>query len=348
MKGGWIPCLNKELISVQASQNQDVIRIYYYQPQRSSFMSKAITITLTLLLQVFTNNIYAEQKALITRHDGSSIDYYLKENSGETLLVLLQGSDCNSVVHNKTINETFSEVIPGADILTIDKYGVSESLHWNPSGDSVGCPKSYFTYDSPKQRTNDYLQVIDELRNNSGYRNIVLLGGSEGALVAAMVAAKNNYITAVVSLNGGGRFFIDDILYSMSHELPPQALEEAQKGIREFHTVISNSDDMEVQMSGHGFQWWKSMLTLDQAEILMKVQAPLLVIQAELDKSVSPILAAKQAELISQKKNNFEYLPFEGIDHKFKDSKGKSHASEVINSIQEWLKKLERKGDLHF
>ena len=251
----------------------------------------------------------------------------------------MQGSDCNSVSHSTVINQQFSRVIPNADIVTVEKYGITESVTWNPDGDSIDCPEVYLTNDSPKQRVNDYLQVIDLLQEQGGYKDVVLLGGSEGAVIAAMVASENKAVSAVISINGGGRFFIDDIVYSMSLDLPPQAFKEAEKGIRAFHKAITHSDSMAVQMSGHGFLWWKGMLDIDQTEYLLSVKAPLLVVQSELDRSVSPVLAAEQSNILRQKKRHFEYLTLKGMDHKFKDPDGVSQVMDVIELIRLWVRK---------
>ena len=176
-------------------------------------MKRLSIVSLTFLLSA-CNLLNADGNSDDTsfkRKDGSSITYYLNSKSSETLLVLIQGSDCNSVAHNTTINNHFSKLIAGADILTVEKYGITQQLTWNPSGDSAECPKSYYIHDSPKQRVQDYLQTIHALKQRNNYQSIILVGGSEGALVAAMIAAKSDFVSAVVSINGGGQFFLDDV-----------------------------------------------------------------------------------------------------------------------------------------
>ncbi|CAA0103295.1 Uncharacterised protein [BD1-7 clade bacterium] len=315
----------------------------------TQFLTAAAIISALVLA---ANTTLANPNIKIHREDGSPITYYLKKNSSKTLLVLLQGSDCNSVAHNEMINHQFSKAIPNSDVLTVEKYGITQAVRWNASGDSADCPESYITHDSPQQRANDYLQVIARVNSRNDYDDIVVLGGSEGALVAAMVAANNTNVTALISLNAGGRFFIDDVLYNMQLELPPQAFDEAEQGFRAFADKIIHSESIPIQMSGHGYQWWKHMLTIDQTDILSSVKAPTLLIQAALDQNVSPALAADQARVLSKPKNqvessvnrqansNFKYVSFEGVDHKFKDQQGKIRAHEVVLAIQEWYEDL--------
>ena len=36
----------------------------------------------------------------------------------------------------------------------------------------------------------------------------------------------------------------------------PEAFEEAKTGFLEFKKVVTNSENMDINMSGHGFRWW--------------------------------------------------------------------------------------------
>lgn len=280
---------------------------------------------------------YAEEGVPLTRPDGSAITFYLDKKGGRHLLVLMQGSDCNSVVHSKVINDRFATMLDDADVLTVEKYGLTRSVSWKGLGDSSECPASYYEHDSPQQRADDYLRVMSWLDDQFHYDHITLLGGSEGALVAAMVASRSDAVSAVISLNGGGRFFVDDVLHSMEIELPPAAFEEAKQGFLAFAASVEAAENMDLVMSGHGFRWWKSMLAADQTELLLSIRAPLLIIQSELDKSVSPKLAYDQARMLMQNRNNVEFLTVKGVDHKFHDSSGKDRTSAVVSSVKEWL-----------
>lgn len=303
-------------------------------------MYKSLAIIMALLLFAI-QDVFAEGGELLTRADGSEITFYLDKKEGRHLLVLMQGSDCNSVVHSKVINDRFATVLDDADVLTVEKYGLIGSVPWDGSGDSPECPKAYFKHDSPQQRADDYLRVMSWLDDQFHYDHITLLGGSEGALVAAMVASRSDAVSAVISLNGGGRFFVDDVLHSMELELPPAAFEEAKQGFLAFATSVEAAENMDLVMSGHGFRWWKSMLAADQTELLLSIRAPLLIIQSELDKSVSPKLAYAQAKILMENRNNAEFRTVKGVDHKFHDLSGKDRSSEVVSSVKEWLGSLQ-------
>ncbi|MBN3492174.1 alpha/beta hydrolase [Vibrio neptunius] len=275
---------------------------------------------------------------VIERQDGSSLTYYLTrtaQNPSDTLLVIMQGSDCNSVSHNTTINDLFSQTLPEADLLTVEKYGLNQAIRWNPDGDSPDCPTAYIQKDSPTQRAADYQQVLEKLENN--YEHIIVLGGSEGAVVAAMVASQVPSVDTLVSLNAGGRFFVDDVLYNMEQTMPPEAFMEAKNGFLGFQQALVSSETMDINMSSHGFAWWKEVLTLDQKSILERVSADTLILQSERDINVSPEQAIRQAEQLMQSRSNVSFVLLAGLDHAFKNQRGESETLSVIKQIQAWL-----------
>ncbi|MEH0090679.1 alpha/beta hydrolase [Vibrio alginolyticus] len=276
----------------------------------------------------------------IERQDGSSLIYYLTktaENPSNTLLVIMQVSDCNSVSHSTTINDLFSQTAPEADLLTVEKYGLNQAIRWNPDGDSPDCPTAYIQKDSPTQRTADYRQVIERLESN--YEHIIVLGGSEGAVVAAMVASQVPSVDSLVSLNAGGRFFVDDVLYNMEQTMPSEALIDAKNGFLGFQQAVVSAETMDINMSSHGFAWWKEMLTLDQRTILERVSADILILQSERDINVSPDQAKRQAEQLMQSRSNVSFVLLAGLDHAFQNQRGESEIPAVIKQIRAWLER---------
>lgn len=83
---------------------------------------------------------------LLPRPDGSAIAYYLQRHdparAANSLLVVAQGSDCNSVAHNRAIHRYLRHALPGADLLTVDKYGIEVSLPYRDDDGSerADCP----------------------------------------------------------------------------------------------------------------------------------------------------------------------------------------------------------------
>ncbi|KKC98892.1 alpha/beta hydrolase [Photobacterium halotolerans] len=300
-------------------------------------MFKRLVFMVVAVVSVVSLPVFSMGIEALKRSDGSAITYYLTGRGSDRLLVLIQGSDCNSVFHNTNINDNFSQVMDDADILMVEKYGIDQRLSWNPDPERTDCPDAYLQQDSPLQRVDDYLTVLDQLDQDNRYAQIILLGGSEGALVANLLAAKSDKVTAVVALNGGGRFFIDDVLYNMQSQMPPQAFSEAEQGFRQFSQSVLQSQGMDITVSGHGYHWWKDMLTADQQQILQAIDVPVLLIQAEEDTHVDPHAFESMVKALKQTTPHIQPRTYAGLDHAFKDAQGQSQVERVLADIRVWI-----------
>lgn len=300
--------------------------------------------TIYLLLLFLTCSTSAQEVMTRTasRDDGSPISYYLVQHTHDTdtLLLILQGSDCNSVLNINSILSDYKDVWPEADLLLIEKYGIDSKLKYSTDPARKDCPAQYLEKDSPAQRVADIKAVLDTVRKNGQYKTLILLGGSEGAVIANLVTAAVDYIDASVAFNGGGRWFIDDVSHSIAvkHNNPEEARKEID-GFKGFAQHVLNSKPFDLEVSGHGYHWWQQMLSIDQLDTLIKVNSPLLIIQGGMDASVSP---QKTDELMQRLKDlgksNIEYRRYEALDHGFKNSDGKSLRKEVVSDMNIWLK----------
>jgi dienelactone hydrolase len=278
----------------------------------------------------------------VSRDDGSFISYYLVQHAHDTdtLLLILQGSDCNSVLKIESILTEYKNVWPEADVLLIEKYGINRKLKYSSDPARKDYPAQYLEKDNPAQRVADINTVLDIVRKDGQYKKLILLGGSEGAVIANLVSADIDYLDATIAFNGGGRWFIDDVSHSIAvkHKNP----EEARKEIDDFKGFaehVLNNKPFELDVSGHGYHWWQQMLSIDQLDTLKKVKSPLLIVQGGMDTSVSP---QKTDELVQRLKelgkNNIEYRRYEALDHGFKDSDGENQRNEVVSDMNSWLK----------
>lgn len=298
-------------------------------------------IYLLLLFLTFTNSAEDITTRTASRGDGSPISYYLVQHSHDTdtLLLILQGSDCNSVLKIDSILTDYKNVWPQANLLLIEKYGIDQGLKYSKDAERKDCPAQYLEKDSPAQRVADIKTVLDIVRKDGQYKKLILLGGSEGAVIANLVTADVDYIDATIAFNGGGRWFIDDVSYSIAvkHNNPEEARKDID-GFKGFAEHVLNSKPFELEVSGHGYHWWQQMLSIDQLDTLKKVNSPLLIVQGGMDISVSP---QKTDELLQRLKdlgkNNIEYRRYEELDHGFKDSNGKSQRKEVVTDMNIWL-----------
>lgn len=298
---------------------------------------------ISLLLLLLTCSVSAKDIMTRTasRDDSSHISYYLVPHSydTDTLLLILQGSDCNSVLKIDSILTDYKNVWPETDVLLIEKYGINRKLKYSTDPARKDCPAQYLEKDSPAQRVADIKAVLDTVRKDGQYKRFILLGGSEGAVIANLVTADVDYIDATIAFNGGGRWFIDDVSHSIAvkHKNPEEARKEIDD-FRGFAEHVLNNEPFELDVSGHGYHWWQQMLSIDQLDALKKVKSPLLIIQGGRDTSVSP---QKTDELVQRLKelgkNNIEYRRYEALDHGLKNSDGRNLRKEVIRDINIWL-----------
>ena len=276
-----------------------------------------------------------------SRDDGSPISYYLVPHSydADTLLLILQGSDCNSVFKIDSILTNYKNVWPEADILLVEKYGIDKGLTYSTDPARKDCPAQYLEKDSPAQRVADIKVVLDTVRKDEQYKTFIILGGSEGAVIANLVSADVDYIDATIAFNGGGRWFIDDVSHSIAvkHKNPAAARKDIDD-FKGFAEHVLNSKPFELEVSGHGYHWWQQMIYLDQLDTLQNVKSPLLIIQGGRDTSVSP---QKTDELMQHLKelgkSNIEYRRYKELDHGLKNSDGESQRKEVVKDMNIWL-----------
>jgi len=277
----------------------------------------------------------------IQRSDSSNIDYYIdyhrEPGSSRSLLVFLHGSSCNSVVNIPSIALDYRNISPTSDFLVIDKYGIDQSLSYDDSDQRNDCPIEYIEKDSPSQRVSDARRVIDHLKSN--YDHIIVVGGSEGAVITNLLVGQTPYISAAISFNGGGRWFLDDVVHNIRVTSPsPEAAADSIAGFRGFAHHVINNRPSDIQVSGHGAKWWQEMLSLDQLEVIRSVEPKLLIIQATEDKSVSAE-AVDDLVLQVESKKNIEYIRLVGMNHGFVDGGGTSHRKLVVSKMRQWLDK---------
>lgn len=300
---------------------------------------------LLLLLPINVTAALPDPIALTAkRSDGSTISYYIYERSkghqSQVLLLVLQGSDCNSVVRIKSIFSDYMNVWPEADLLLVEKYGIHQDLSYSPLAERKDCPHAYLEHDNPKQRVNDIDVVLNAIGKDHTYKRVVVLGGSEGAVIANLLAAENGDVDAVISFNGGGRWFFDDVLHSIASEHPgTKASRDSMEGFKGFSQHVLNSEPFEMNVSGHGYGWWHQMLSIDQLSVLGKVKVPLLVVQGGMDKLVSPQKVNDlMTALKAAGKHNIKYLFYKNLDHHFDASDGQSGTGKVISDMNAWLR----------
>ena len=307
-------------------------------------MMKVISVFTLLMSVSFTANAQLSEinKFEIARSDGSSIDYYIRKDApiihSNTILMVLQGSDCNSILHIDSVDD-LKLAWPGADLLLIEKYAITSELAYSKNNERQDCPMDYLKTDSSDQRVSDIFQVIKEVDATGSYDYFLMIGGSEGAVVANIVASRTDLIDATASFNGGGRWFLDDVIHSIKYGKPDTAALKAEiEGFTGMANHLITNTELEMVISGHGSRWWRSTLQLDQLKQLAKVKSPMLILQSEQDQSVSVTSADKMIDsLINSGQKNISYQKYPNLDHSFRNAAGESKLADVVKDIRQWF-----------
>ncbi|QIQ21351.1 alpha/beta hydrolase [Zophobihabitans entericus] len=309
-------------------------------------MPKRLLLSLFILLFSYLNFAYAMPTTNhLIRDDGSPVTYYLTRQKiaspSDTLLILLQGSECSSVAYDSTLNRGLSQVIPSADLLTVEKYGLDAYSPDPLAKELVFCPSSYIKYDSPSQRVRDVKQVLDRLQQIQTYKNIVVLGINEGGLIASRIASElPKVINAVISINSGGRYFIDDVLYRISRKLNTEEADTEQLAFIRTTERIQRENPEQLDLDNHGLLWWKDILSYDRQAILAQVTQPVLIISSGQEVDIS-IKSTKQ--MLGSLKNddgkyNIRMMAYPNMNGQFINlNTGQSELIRVVEDIRVWL-----------
>ncbi len=205
----------------------------------------------------------------------------------------------------------------GVATLSYDKRGIAASPYHHPEELLADARFSHFA--------DDVERWVEELAGR-GYRRIFLIGHSEGALLAEIVAMRNSRVQGVVSLCGAA-YPIDQILkVQLAGQLLAVDYTLYARACRIIDTLKRGEEPEEVPQSlaslfptylnGYYHEW----MSYDPCVLVRELQCPLLIIGGGRDTQVSTANARSLKEACP----TAELLIFEQMAHTLKDTEGKS------------------------
>ncbi|MBH3169088.1 prolyl oligopeptidase family serine peptidase [Serratia marcescens] len=225
--------------------------------------------------------------------------------------------------------------VTAADLLTVEKYGIDDTLPYREEVPRQDCPDAFVQHDTPQRRVSDVTQVLQAVSARNGYQKVAVLGGSEGAVIANLVTASSGLVDATLAFSGGGRWFIDDVRHSVA-----DAPKEEKAGLNAFLQQVLTAPPFPLNASDHGYAWWHGMLNIDQLATLRSIKTPVLIVQGDQDRAVSPGAVGKMiAELRADGKTNITYLNYPALDHVMRRENGESEMTRVVADMRAWLEK---------
>lgn len=205
----------------------------------------------------------------------------------------------------------------GYAVLSYDKRGIGASYYLRPEELLTDCHFGYFA--------DDLERWVEELQQR-GYRRIFLVGHSEGALLAKIVATRRSDIQGVVSLCGAA-FPIDEIL---KVQLTPQLLaidyNLYASACRIIDTLKQGETPTAIPASLNSLfptylnEFYHEWMSYDPRRLAGELKSPLLIVGGERDTQVSPA----NARALKEAQPSAQLVIFESMTHTLKSSEGRT------------------------
>lgn len=278
----------------------------------------------------------AESETLV-RPEGSAINYYVERPVAERfpLAVILQGSECLRV-SDKFGPYREKLLADGVGVLRIEKPG----LH--PGVEPGDCPDEYLRTNTPQRRVLDLVMVVAHLRSDPAWDGrLVLIGGSEGAMIAAMAAPLFPETRGVVLLSGGGGMtFGEEVVQGAGRQMAESGMESAEvekemEAMRGFLAGLAKESTpykewgSDEKLARNTYLWWAHASQLRLSTPLSRVDAPILILHGR-DDLGTPFRSAEilTEELLFNGRTRVELRPYEG---------GHSPPEEKILEALDWV-----------
>lgn len=163
-----------------------------------------------------------------------------------------------------------------------------------------------------------------------GYRRIVLIGHSEGALVALCAAQHNPHIAAVVSLAGPG-FPFDTVLKRQLAMLPLEQIalyvraESMLNALRRGERIADVPPPLLPLFHASVQPFVISILRYDPRQLIAALRIPVLIVQGDNDLQVT----LEDADALQQAQPRARKVLVEGMTHTLKPSEGRTQAEQM-------------------
>jgi dienelactone hydrolase len=267
---------------------------------------------------------------------GRTITFYLsatqkgEDGARRPVVLFIEGSGCQSLFwkHGEHIAGgihllLLEEAKGRARILVVEKPGVKFLDAPARPGSAVGASEEFLkehTLPRWAEANRAALRAVWTLPDIDPTRSLVI-GHSEGGIVAAMVSAESPRVTHVASLAGGGPTQLFDLTEIRSRsgdgDNPGAAERRVQNIYDEWEKIRKDPDSISKFWMGHPYRRWSSFLKHSVTEELLRTKAKIYLAQGTLDTAVSvrahdvlvAELRARGRDVIAER--------IEGADHGF-------------------------------
>ncbi|MHC4453042.1 MAG: alpha/beta hydrolase family protein [Planctomycetota bacterium] len=242
----------------------------------------------------------------VARPDGSSATVFVGDFDGsfatrKPLLIYLEGSGAMSQFIRSgkmTGYGIYGLVAERASdrfhVATVEKRGVPFGWRVEQIGSAVGASEEYQRHATLDGRVAEVRLALTALLSQPTVdpTRVVLIGHSEGADVAAVVAGRDDRVTHVACLAGGGapQFFDSFVSRRKKLRASGATAEEVAKELGELEqqirTILAAPDSIDDFWRGHPYRRWATFAAQATADELVHTSAKVFVAQGSEDESV--------------------------------------------------------------
>ncbi len=258
--------------------------------------------------------------------DGSTLVFYtdLRRLDPELpLAVWMQGSGYNSVfpvregeVRNGAYTLVNDALGPDIQTLTVEKRGVPFGLVGG--GAALEAPTEYHEHATLESRTLDIILELSALSRKAPLPDRLLaIGHSEGADVAANLAARYRKVTHLAFLAGGGPSQLYDFmtLIRKGSGTPQEKEARIRRLWEDWEEIQAAPESTSKLFQGHAFKRWSSYMSQPPLDNMLRTRAKILMVQGTADTS-TPVESADLAAVeLDRAGRPYRYLRLVGADH---------------------------------
>lgn len=270
-----------------------------------------------------------------------TITYYLSKSTEKApIALMIPGSGGQSIwtlkdghVYGGLQNLLRASAKNRVRVLIVEKPGVPFAFQPPQPGTAEGCPEEFL-----KEHTLDRWAEANEAALRDAWKQsgvdaskALVIGHSEGGIVAAKVAADEPTVTHLASLAGGGPSQLFDLQKMIGEEVDSQWKE-----------ILKDPDSITKFAYGHPFRRWSSFLKTSTMEQALRSSAKIYIAQGTADKNSYPLSADIFHTNMVASGRNVTYEKIEGADHGFsKPGAAKPYEGfqRVLEHVLDWFLK---------
>lgn len=279
----------------------------------------------------FTAAGFRFQRHLTADNLGREIPFYITENKTSAplpiaIFILGSGSYSQFLIRDGKIlcaQRDFLEVLNGrARVIIVDKIGIKFGEQPAVSGTAEGSSAAFrreHTLERWTQAISAALKAARKLPQIDLNRTLVI-GHSEGAEVAAAVAAENGFVTHVACLNGAGPTqlfkFLEDAHVGKLYGPSVKPDEQVQRVLRQWAEIQNSSTDCNAMWLGHSYCYWATFMASSALEELPRTRARIFLASSDNGMEDESNMDLLRATLLAHGKDVRVAL-IKGADHAF-------------------------------